>query len=164
MRLTPTLAFVLATFSALMPHLGSGPFWYKMRAAAEGCEGWWWSTLLYVNNVVPAHFPQQCMPWTWYLQTSRPPDLQPDPTLIPTPTPTLSRCEPAAFSVAKPRENVPPKKETPVAIAYKPEPGAPPAKGKLTIASAGSDGSRWTYYLHGEAEGGEAAAGGKPKK
>ena len=31
-------------------------------------------------------------------------------------------------------------------------------------ASAGGDGSRWTYYLHGEAEGGEAAAGGKPKK
>tara|TARA_B100000767_G_scaffold240368_1_gene236103 strand:- start:6 stop:218 length:213 start_codon:yes stop_codon:yes gene_type:complete len=67
LRLTPTLAFVLATFSALMPHLGSGPFWYKMRAAAEGCDGWWWSTLLYVNNVVPAHFTQQCMPWTWYL-------------------------------------------------------------------------------------------------
>ena len=74
-------------------------------------------------------------------------------------------CEPAAFSVAKPRENVPAKKETPVAIAYKPEPGAPPAKGKLTIASAGGDGSRWTYYLHGEPEGGDgAAAGGKPKK
>ena len=73
-------------------------------------------------------------------------------------------CEPAAFSVAKPRENVAAKKETAVAIAYKPEPGAPPAKGKLTIASAGGDGSRWTYYLHGEAEGGEPAAGGKPKK
>lgn len=67
LRLTPTLAFVLATYSTISPHLGSGPFWYKMGRAAEGCDAWWWTTLLYVNNVVPAHFPQQCMPWTWYL-------------------------------------------------------------------------------------------------
>ena len=67
LRLTPTLAFVLAAYATIAPHLGSGPFWYKMGQAAEGCGAWWWTTLLYANNVVPAHFPQQCMPWTWYL-------------------------------------------------------------------------------------------------
>lgn len=69
--------------------------------------------------------------------------------------------------MAKPRENVAAKKETPVAITYKPEPGAPPAKGKLTIASTGSDASKWTYYLHGEPEGAaeaEPPPAGKPKK
>ena len=76
-------------------------------------------------------------------------------------------CEPPTFSVATPRENVAAKKETPVAITYKPEPGAPPAKGKLTIASTGSDASKWTYYLHGEPEGAaeaEPPPAGKPKK
>ena len=57
LRLTPTLAFVLAAFAALVPHLGSGPWWYKMRTAAEGCDRWWWSTLLYLNNVAPVHYP-----------------------------------------------------------------------------------------------------------
>ena len=65
----------------------------------------------------------------------------------------LFTCEPPVFTVAKPKENVPSKKPTPVAITYKPtDPAAPPATGKLTIASAAADGSRWTYYLHGTNE------------
>ena len=95
LRLTPTLAFVLAAFAALVPHLGSGPWWYKMRTAAEGCDRWWWSTLLYLNNVAPVHYPQQCMPWTWYPNPNPNPDPDPDPnpdpnpTSTPTPTPNL---------------------------------------------------------------------------
>lgn len=60
-------------------------------------------------------------------------------------------CEPAVFSVAKPRENVPAKKPIQVSVAYKPtDPAAPPANGKLTIASTGPEPSRWVYYLSGQ--------------
>ena len=107
LRLTPTLAFVLAAFAALVPHLGSGPWWYKMRAAAEGCDRWWWSTLLYVNNVAPVHYPQQCMPWTWYPNPNPTPDPDPDPdpdpnpnpnpTPTPTPTPDPDQARPTSW-------------------------------------------------------------------
>eukprot|EP00965_Chrysotila_dentata_P045390 1508029-Pleurochrysis_carterae.AAC.2 len=61
-------------------------------------------------------------------------------------------CEPAVFSVAKQRENIPAKKQVPIAVAYKPtNPSAPPARGKLTIASMGTEPSnRWVYYLSGQ--------------
>jgi len=61
-------------------------------------------------------------------------------------------CEPAVFSVAKPRESVPSKKPTQIAVSYKPaDPAAPPATGKLTIASIGMEPtSRWVYYLQGQ--------------
>ena len=58
-------------------------------------------------------------------------------------------CEPPAFSVAKPRETVPGKKPISITVAYKPEAGAPPAKGKLTISSGGDDPCQWVYYLTG---------------
>ena len=58
--------------------------------------------------------------------------------------------EPAVFSVAKPRETIPGKKTTQVAVAYKPDGAdAKPATGKLTIASVGADQSQWVYYLSG---------------
>ena len=62
-------------------------------------------------------------------------------------------CEPAAFSVAKPRETVPGKKSISVAVAFKPEEGQPTsAKGKLTISATvpGSEPCQWLYYLSGE--------------
>ena len=58
--------------------------------------------------------------------------------------------EPAVFSVAKPRETIPGKKTTQVAVAYKPDGAdAKPATGKLTIASVGADQSQCGYYLSG---------------
>jgi P pilus assembly chaperone PapD len=59
-------------------------------------------------------------------------------------------CEPAAFSVAKAREMVPGKKLISIAVMYKPEAGAAPAKGKLTIAAVGEDSCQWIYYLSGQ--------------
>ncbi len=58
-------------------------------------------------------------------------------------------CEPAAFSVAKPKESVPPKKTTQVGVSYKPPADAPPGdvSGKLTVS--GPDGFTQLYYLSG---------------
>jgi len=59
-------------------------------------------------------------------------------------------CEPSVFSVAKPRETVPGKKPISVLVAYTPDMGAPPAKGKLTISSLAGEPCQWVYYLVGE--------------
>ena len=58
-------------------------------------------------------------------------------------------CEPADFTVAKPKENVPAKKATTVPVTYKPVDAAKPAlNGKLTVS--GPDGFTQSYYLKGE--------------
>ena len=60
-------------------------------------------------------------------------------------------CDSPAFTVAKPKEAVPPKKPTAIAISFKPTGGeAPGAKvsGKLTVSAA--DGFTQLYYLQGE--------------
>jgi len=56
---------------------------------------------------------------------------------------------PALFTVAKPKENVPPKKAIVVPVTYKPD-GASSGKvsGKLTVS--GPDGFTQLYYLTGE--------------
>ena len=65
------------------------------------------------------------------------------------PTPT-SPSPPSPPSSRSPRETIPGKKTTQVAVAYKPDGAdAKPATGKLTIASVGADQSQWVYYLSG---------------
>jgi len=57
----------------------------------------------------------------------------------------------AAFTVAKPKEVVPPKKPTAIAVSFKPPPEAAAGtkvSGKLTVSSA--DGFAQLYYLQGE--------------
>ena len=55
---------------------------------------------------------------------------------------------PALFTVAKPKENIPGKKATAVAVTYKPDGAAPKVSGKLTVS--GPDGFTQLYYLTGE--------------
>ena len=51
LRLTPVLALVIGIYAGLCPRLGGGPFWFKLADSAAACSRWWWSGLLYVNNV-----------------------------------------------------------------------------------------------------------------
>ena len=76
-----TLFFV----AALAGRLGSGPNWNTVHYQSEDCRTYWWSHLLYINNIFPsdANFVRritfrqfksalffkiifQCMPDTWY--------------------------------------------------------------------------------------------------
>jgi len=58
-------------------------------------------------------------------------------------------CEPAVFTVAKPKENVPPKKAIQIGVTFKPDGVNATPNGKLTVS--GPDGFTQIYYLSGTA-------------
>ena len=71
LRITPVYAFVLFSYWFLTVHLADGPIWrqtigYDSRFY-QNCEKYWWTNLLYINNLYPRNHINICMPWTWYL-------------------------------------------------------------------------------------------------
>lgn len=69
-RLLPAYGVVLAVYMNLFPMASSGPFWYLTRTLMAPCARWWWTNLLFVNNLVPwgaGNLLQECMGWTFYL-------------------------------------------------------------------------------------------------
>lgn len=67
LRLTPTYMFVLFNYTYVFPQLSWGPFWFRMLSEAQLCKDSWWTNILYINNLHPTEFHDQCMSWTWYL-------------------------------------------------------------------------------------------------
>lgn len=61
LRLIPTYAFVMGVFWFLVDHLGSGPFWFQIRDKTAQCSRYWWTNLLFINNLYPTVYDQQCM-------------------------------------------------------------------------------------------------------
>ena len=66
LRLTPTYAFVLFFAWFLTNHLAYGP---ELNGEPFGptCEKYWWTNLLYINNLYPWGLGDECIGWTWYL-------------------------------------------------------------------------------------------------
>lgn len=60
-------SFVIFFYATVVPHMGSGPLWYKMVAETGQCRKYWWTNLLFINNFHPTEFHDTCMSWTWYL-------------------------------------------------------------------------------------------------
>ena len=71
LRLTPVYAFVLFSYWFLTVHLSDGPLWRSIIGRGsdfyQSCEKYWWSNLLYINNLYPQRHLEICMPWSWYL-------------------------------------------------------------------------------------------------
>ena len=71
LRLTPAYAFVLFGFWFLSPHLANGPVYNQAAgvgsAVYDNCVKYWWTNLLYINNLYPWKLADECMGWTWYL-------------------------------------------------------------------------------------------------
>ena len=71
LRLTPTYAFVLFFVWLLMMYLGEGPTFHlaawEGSAHYQNCEKYWWTNLLYINNIYPWKLEDECIGWTWYL-------------------------------------------------------------------------------------------------
>jgi len=70
LRLTPTLAFVMFFAWFLTLHLADGPIYQQGvgvgSAWYQSCENYWWTNLLYINNVYPVNA-SGCINWVWYL-------------------------------------------------------------------------------------------------
>eukprot|EP00040_Diaphanoeca_grandis_P026045 m.145211 g.145211 ORF g.145211 m.145211 type:complete len:645 (+) comp30428_c0_seq2:1589-3523(+) len=67
LRLTPLYAFILLFYTYIVPHLSSGPVWYRMHQDTALCRDTWWANLLYINDFYPTSFHSTCMSWSWYL-------------------------------------------------------------------------------------------------
>ena len=71
LRLTPTYAFVLFFVWLLTMHLADGPIYHHIAWEGSGlyhnCRKYWWTNLLYINNLYPWKLDDECIGWTWYL-------------------------------------------------------------------------------------------------
>ena len=71
LRLTMVYAFLLFFWWTLTVHLGNGPTWRASQGEGsvqqENCQKYWWTNLLYINNLYPWTLTEECMGWTWYL-------------------------------------------------------------------------------------------------
>jgi peptidoglycan/LPS O-acetylase OafA/YrhL len=71
LRLTPAYAAVVLFTAGLSGHMGDGPMWFGYWENVASCRDWWWTNLLYINNIVPfkRNMYRECDAWTWYLAT-----------------------------------------------------------------------------------------------
>ena len=67
LRLTPVYAFVLFFAWFLTRHIAAGPSLSLVDPFAPQCSKFWWTNFLYINNLYPWKFNDQCLVWTWYL-------------------------------------------------------------------------------------------------
>ena len=67
LRLTPTYAFVLFFAWFLTKHIAVAPSITLVDAISPACAKYWWTNLLYINNLYPWKMMDQCIGWSWYL-------------------------------------------------------------------------------------------------
>lgn len=67
LRMTPSYMMVMFFYFYVFPLTGHGPLWYNVYERFSFCSKYWWTHLLYINNIYPARMDEECMPWAWYL-------------------------------------------------------------------------------------------------
>ena len=64
-------AFILFFSWTLTVHLGNGPMWKagygEDSVLQKTCQKYWWTNLLYINNLYSWELNDECVGWTWYL-------------------------------------------------------------------------------------------------
>jgi peptidoglycan/LPS O-acetylase OafA/YrhL len=68
-RIMPLYLSVILLAHPVMSRFGSGPFWDSFvlnPAAGENCKTYWWTNVLFINNIVPTDSSQRCFPWAYY--------------------------------------------------------------------------------------------------
>lgn len=50
--MTPALAAAVLFTAHLLRYVGEGPRWESISYLEQGCQKYWWTTLLYVQNYV----------------------------------------------------------------------------------------------------------------
>ena len=71
LRLTLVYAFVVS-FRHLIVHLTDGPLSIQLSTGPDSqtysnCDQYWWTNLLYINNLYPWRMRDECMFWSWSL-------------------------------------------------------------------------------------------------
>ena len=67
-RILPLLLVVLGINFFLVPCMTTGPIWSRYYMIfCKGCQDYWWSTALFINNFYPSRGSDQCYKITWYI-------------------------------------------------------------------------------------------------
>ncbi|KAH3745114.1 nose resistant to fluoxetine protein 6 [Pelomyxa schiedti] len=64
-RLTPIWLFVTLCVWLVLPYVTTGPFW--LFVDVDNCKDYWWTNVLYINNIYPWSLSSECADWGWYL-------------------------------------------------------------------------------------------------
>ncbi|XP_071956995.1 nose resistant to fluoxetine protein 6-like [Antedon mediterranea] len=76
LRLTPVYMMVIFIFTTLTIHFANGPLYqaffspnpvFGIASAVTPCQKYWWTNLLYINNLYPSGINEECIGWSWYL-------------------------------------------------------------------------------------------------
>ncbi|XP_071955721.1 nose resistant to fluoxetine protein 6-like [Antedon mediterranea] len=76
LRLTPVYMMVIFIYTTLTPHFANGPLYQYVfdpnpppgvESQATYCQKYWWTNLLYINNLYPSSIAEECLGWGWYL-------------------------------------------------------------------------------------------------
>nr|XP_039271216.1 nose resistant to fluoxetine protein 6-like [Styela clava] len=68
LRLTPTVALIILFMVTFVPMIVEGPLEpISVEPVVGLCQKYWWTNLLYINNLYPADLGRECIGWTWYL-------------------------------------------------------------------------------------------------
>ena len=67
-RIFLSLLFIMGITIGILPYLGDGPFYRKSwDPFIENWGKYWWTNLLFINNLMPWNPEQLWMPWLFYL-------------------------------------------------------------------------------------------------
>ena len=68
-RLIFPLMFVQGVAVCLARYLGDGPIYRQSwdSLGGEPCKKYWWSNLLFINNLIPWKMNDECLSYVWYL-------------------------------------------------------------------------------------------------
>ncbi|XP_033118022.1 nose resistant to fluoxetine protein 6-like [Anneissia japonica] len=76
LRLTPVYMLVIFIYATLTPYFSTGPFYSivfdpnpapGINSQTTLCQDYWWTNLLYINNLYPSNSDGECFGWGWYL-------------------------------------------------------------------------------------------------
>ncbi|ESP02880.1 hypothetical protein LOTGIDRAFT_230381 [Lottia gigantea] len=67
-RLTPLYMIVLMIYTNIAPYFTEGVLSSPLtQSRPENCRKFWWTNLLYINNLYHSGRQEMCMLWSWYL-------------------------------------------------------------------------------------------------
>lgn len=67
-RLIFPLIFITGMSMYIFPIMGDGPFYRSnWTLLTKNCQKWWWTNILFINNLVPWDMNSECIGWVWYL-------------------------------------------------------------------------------------------------
>jgi len=61
-KLMPYNIFILMFANFFAPTVGSGPHYANIEKALAGCTNYWWTNVLYINNIYPTNYEDKCLP------------------------------------------------------------------------------------------------------